>query len=46
MTLTTLMFVIPGLAYKIWRLSLQLFWRYDCGHPNWKWVVWPWSRPF
>ena len=34
------------LAYKIWRLSLQPFRRYDCGHRNWKWVVWPWPRLF
>jgi len=33
-------------AYKIWQLSLQPFWRYDCGRRNWKWVMWLWPRPF
>jgi len=29
------------LVYKIWRLSLQPFRRYDCGRRNSKWVMWP-----
>jgi len=32
--------------YKIWRLLLQTFLRYDCGHGNRKWAMWPWPRPF
>ena len=27
-------YILP--AYKIWRLSLQPFWRYDCANRNWK----------
>ena len=31
--------------YKIWRILLKPFRRYDCGHRNWKWVMWLWPRP-
>jgi len=34
------------LANKIWQLSIQPFRRYDRGHRNWKWVMWPWPHPF
>jgi len=37
-------YILP--AYKILRLSLHPFRRYDCGDQNWKWVTWPWPRPF
>jgi len=37
-------YILP--AYKIWRLSLQLFWRYDIAQRSWKWIMWPWPRPF
>ena len=35
-------YILP--VYKTWRLSLQPFRRYDCGHRNWKWVMWPWPH--
>jgi len=37
-------YVLP--VYKIWRLLLQPFRRYDCGRRNWEWVIWPWPRSF
>jgi len=35
---TSIWYISP--PYKIWQLSLQPFRRYDCGHRNWKWVMW------
>ena len=35
--------IVP--AYKIWRLSLRPFRRYDCKCQKWKWITWPWPRP-
>jgi len=37
-------YILP--AYIIWQLLLQPLPRYDCGHQNTKWVMWPWPRPF
>jgi len=34
-------YILPVPAYKIWRHSLQLFRRYDCGRWNWQRVTWP-----
>jgi len=35
-------FVHSASAYKIWRLSLQSFRRFDYEHRKWKRVMWPW----